>query len=65
VEFDPERRPFAQFFLKYAWRDSLCRQGVIDCDGVRPPHNRLWNDENDQYAPPPPRREGYNGEEWR
>jgi hypothetical protein len=66
VEFDPERRPFAQYFLKYAWRDSLCRQGVIDCDGdVRPPRNRLWNDDGDRYAPPPPRPERYDGEDWR
>jgi hypothetical protein len=62
VEFEPAPRPFARFFLKYAWRDTLCREGVIDCGGNRPrPHNRLW-DENDDYAPPPPR---YDREEWR
>ncbi|MDG4550409.1 MAG: hypothetical protein P9F19_13540 [Candidatus Contendobacter sp.] len=62
VEFDPERRPFAQVFLKYAWRETLCRQGVVNCDeGRRPPRNRLWN-EDDRYAPPPPREER---EEWR
>ncbi len=66
VEFDPERRPFVQFFLKYAWRETLCRQGVIDCDGgVRPPRNRLWDEENDRFAPPPPRPERYDGEDWR
>ncbi len=57
VEFDPERRPFARYFLKYAWRDTLCREGVIDCDDRRPPRNRFWDQE--EYAPPPPR------DEWR
>ncbi|MCC7219490.1 MAG: hypothetical protein IT490_02025 [Candidatus Contendobacter sp.] len=65
VEFEAERRPFAKFLLKYAWRETLCRQGVIDCGSrVRPPRsNRLW-DEN-HYAPPPPRPDYYNGEDWR
>lgn len=65
VEFDPERQPFARFFLKYAWRETLCRQGVIEnCygGGRRPPRNRFW-DEDDQYAPPPPPSGGR--EEWR
>ena len=64
VEFEPLQKPFAQYFLKYTWRDTLCRQGVIDCDGGRrPPRNRFWKDDDDDYAPPPP---SYNrGEEWR
>lgn len=63
VEFDPERRPFAQFFLKYAWRETLCQQRVIECgDRPRPPRNRFWN-EDDHFAPPPPRQDGR--EEWR
>ncbi|MDQ5910910.1 MAG: hypothetical protein QG599_3007 [Pseudomonadota bacterium] len=62
VEFEAERRPFARFFLKYAWRDTLCRERVIDCDRERPrPPNRMW-DEKDDYAPPPPRDE--RREEW-
>jgi hypothetical protein len=66
VEFDPERGPFAQFFLKYAWRDTLCRQGVIDCDGGgRPPRNRLWDGNDDRYAPPPPPRQERYNEDWR
>lgn len=68
VEFEPEQRPFARFLLKYAWRDTLCQEGVIDCDYDRPrSHRRLWDD-HDDYAPPPPRydRPGYQGrEEWR
>jgi hypothetical protein len=69
VEFEPARRPFARFFLKYAWRDTLCREGVIDCGRDRPrPYNRSW-DENDDYAPPPPRYDrqdqDQDRDEWR
>lgn len=67
VEFEPESRPFARFFLKYAWRDTLCQEGVIDCGYDRPrPRHRAWDDGRDDYAPPPPRydRPGYR-EEWR
>jgi hypothetical protein len=53
VEFVPERRPFARYFLKYSWRDTLCRERVIDCDDRRrPPRNRFWD--RDEFAPPPP-----------
>lgn len=67
VEFEAEPRPFAQYFLKYAWRDTLCRQRVIDCDArPRPPHNRFWDEEDDRYAPPPPRYEHRDDDEdWR
>ncbi|MER2600751.1 MAG: hypothetical protein ABTR27_00165, partial [Candidatus Competibacter phosphatis] len=64
VEFEPLPQPFAQYFLKYTWRDTLCRKGVIDCDGGRrPPRNRFWKEDDDDYAPPPPRDD--RGEEWR
>jgi hypothetical protein len=59
VEFEPEQRSFARFFLKYAWRDALCRQGVIDCDRGRPHSSNRFRDDDDDYTPPPPR------EEWR
>lgn len=68
VEFDPERQPFAQFFLKYTWRDTLCRQGIVDCNDEpprRPSRNRFWDEENDRFAPPPPRYQRYNSEDWR
>lgn len=68
VEFDAERQPFNQVFLKYAWRETLCRQGIADnCDDPRPrprPRNRFWNEDDDRYTPPPPRQERYR-EDWR
>lgn len=56
IAFQVQPRPFARYFLKYAWRDTLCRQGVIDCGDQGPPPrpNRFW-DGDEGYAPPPPR----------
>ncbi|PIE83041.1 MAG: hypothetical protein CSA09_03870 [Candidatus Contendobacter odensis] len=71
VEFEPEDRPVARYFLKYVWRNKLCRKGIIRCDkgwrGYR--RNRFW-DEDDDYAPPPyeNRRRYYDRwyrDEWR
>ncbi|MGB3399928.1 MAG: hypothetical protein WBA34_07130 [Candidatus Deferrimicrobiaceae bacterium] len=53
VQFTPERRMAERHFLKYEWRDTLCRKGVIDCRFTR---NRFWNDDDDGYAPYPPAR---------
>lgn len=39
VNFKPERRAAAQTFIKYEWRETLCRMGVTRC-GVR--KNRFW-----------------------
>lgn len=66
VEFAPEQRPFARFFLKYAWRDMLCRERIVDCgrDQSRR-HNRLWDENDDDYTPPPPRDERRNDGQWR
>jgi hypothetical protein len=53
VAFDPERRAAETIYLRYEWRSTLCKLGVIACAGPLPrPHNRLWD--NDGYAPPPP-----------
>lgn len=52
VQFDPERRVAERHFLKYEWRDTLCRKGVLDCRYSR---NRFWEDD-DGYAPYPPGR---------
>ena len=55
VEFEPEKRAVNTAYIKYEWRSTLCRLGVIDCGNPdRRPHNRLWD--NNGYAPPPPGR---------
>ncbi len=50
VQFDPERAPVQKTLIKYEWRDTLCRKGILRCN--KELGNRLW-DEN-QYAPYPP-----------
>lgn len=50
VEFEPERRPFEKLLVKYEWRESLCRKGLLECRKAEP--NRLWD--GDGYAPYPP-----------
>jgi hypothetical protein len=53
VTFEPEKRAAETIYVKYEWRSTLCKLGVIECPPpVRRPHNRLWD--NDGYAPPPP-----------
>lgn len=54
VAFEPEGMAAEKIYIKYEWRSTLCRQGIIRCGSVRPPRNRLWDD--DGFAPPPPRR---------
>lgn len=56
VAFTPEQRASEKVLIKYEWRATLCRQGIIQCEPQRPPRNRLWD--NDAYAPPPPARRG-------
>lgn len=52
VHFDPEPRVAERHFLKYEWRDTLCRKGILDCRWSR---NRFWDDDAG-YAPYPPGR---------
>jgi hypothetical protein len=54
VAFDPEPRAIETILIKYEWRSTLCRMGIVPCDIPMPPANRLWEEEG--YAPPPPRR---------
>jgi hypothetical protein len=58
VRFEPDDRAIARHFLKYEWRDTLCRKGLIECR--REPRNRFWSDEarfgEAGFAPPPPDR---------
>ncbi len=50
VEFEPERNPIQKMLVKYEWRETLCRKGIIQCGQDR--KNRLWD--LDRYAPYPP-----------
>jgi hypothetical protein len=54
VTFEPEATAAQKVFIKYEWRSTLCRVGIIPCGKIRPPRNRLWDD--DDFAPPPPGR---------
>lgn len=51
VAFEPESRAVEKIFLKYEWRSTLCRKGIINCCRKPDPRNRLWD--NDGFAPPP------------
>jgi hypothetical protein len=54
VAFDAERTPVQKTLVKYEWRETLCRKGIISCGQER--RNRLWDE--GEYAPFPP---GYRG----
>jgi hypothetical protein len=52
VDFEAEDVAAERHFLKYEWRETLCRKGVIDC---REPRNRFWPEDRGRgYAPYPP-----------
>jgi hypothetical protein len=50
VAFEAEPRASSRVFLKYEWRETLCRKGIIECGE---PENRFWPDTL-SFAPPPP-----------
>ncbi len=52
VAFEPEAAPREKTFIKYEWRETLSRLGVIPRYRPQPPRNRLWDGD---FAPPPPR----------
>jgi len=54
VAFEPESVAAEKVYIKYEWRSTLCRQGIVRCEPSRPPRNRLWDDGD--FAPPPPSR---------
>jgi hypothetical protein len=54
VTFAPEATAAERVYLKYEWRESLCRQAILRCTPSVPPRNRLWDDGG--FAPPPPGR---------
>ncbi len=51
VDFEPENRVAEKIFIKYEWRSTLCRKGIISCAKPCPPRNRMWDD--DDFAPKP------------
>jgi hypothetical protein len=55
VSFDAEQSALERIYIKYEWRSTLSRLGIIPKEKPhRQPRNRLWD--NDGFAPPPPGR---------
>jgi hypothetical protein len=52
VEFVARAAAESRHFIKYEWRDALCRKRVLDCGEP----NRFWDESTLGFAPPPPRR---------
>lgn len=52
VEFVAQSDAAGRHFIKYEWRETLCRKRVIDCGEP----NRFWDESTLGFAPPPPRR---------
>ena len=44
VAFEPEKQAAETIFVKYEWRSTLCKLGVIECGQTpRRPPNRFWD----------------------
>jgi hypothetical protein len=57
VHFEPEGNPSTKEFIKYEWRSTLCKRGIIDCwRPKQPKKNRFWpkHGRDPGYAPFPP-----------
>jgi hypothetical protein len=52
VEFVAQSNPDSRHFIKYEWRETLCRKHMLEC-GEK---NRFWDESTLGFAPPPPRR---------
>jgi hypothetical protein len=52
VKFVARSNADSRHFIKYEWRESLCRKRVLECGG----ENRFWDESTLGFAPPPPRR---------
>ena len=52
VEFVAQSNADSRHFIKYEWRDTLCRKHLLEC-GEK---NRFWDESTLGFAPPPPRR---------
>ena len=59
VQFEAQDRPAAKEFIKYEWRSTLCKRGVINCrkQKMQGRENRFWPDHRQGlgYAPFPPK----------
>ncbi|MBP1715543.1 MAG: hypothetical protein H6Q42_3746 [Deltaproteobacteria bacterium] len=53
IAFEPGAKAVETVLIKYEWRPTLCRLGIVPCGNPPPPPNRLWDE---GFAPPPPRR---------
>ncbi len=55
VHFKARKKPTTKKFIKYEWRRTLCRKGIIEHCGYRDhePDNRFWPDDDDEFAPYP------------
>lgn len=51
VEFVALANPDSRHFIKYEWRETLCRKQLLPCGE----QNRFWDDSVLGFAPPPPR----------
>jgi len=51
VEFVAQSQPDSRHFIKYEWRETLCRKQVLECGE----QNRFWDESKLGFAPPPPR----------
>jgi hypothetical protein len=52
VHFAALREPASRHFIKYEWRETLCRKRVLACGES----NRFWDESTVGFAPPPRRR---------
>ena len=52
VEFTALANPESRHFIKYEWRETLCRKQLLACGE----QNRFWDESVLGFAPPPPRR---------
>jgi len=52
VEFAALANPESRHFIKYEWRETLCRKKLLECGE----QNRFWDESVLGFAPPPPRR---------
>ena len=52
VEFVAQSNAATRHFIKYEWRETLCRKKVLECGEA----NRFWDESTLGFAPPPPGR---------